>query len=88
MSSQYIGYSFTLVRLSILILQGELSTSSPCPQCGKIRDSERKMKQIIMSVMERVSHEEKINDKVGTKIENKIKLTYSAFRLKREIPMN
>ena len=46
------------------------------------------MKQIIMSVMERVSHEEKINDKVGTKIENKIKLTYSVFRLKREIPMN
>ena len=41
-----------------------------------------------MSVMERVSHQEKINDKVRTMIEIEIKLTYSVSRQKRKIPMN
>lgn len=64
---------------------GELSTSS-CPQCGKMRDNERKMKEILMSVMERVSHQEKINDKAKEKNSHELNLlTTKLQRLEKSL---
>jgi len=62
---------------------GELPTSceqpsEPCCKCGcqcaNIRNDERKMKEVILSVMERLSIQEKINDKAKQKSSHEMSL--------------
>ena len=60
----------------MLIFQGELPASSdllsdPCCKCGchcaKIMEKEKKMKEVIMSVMEKVSSDQNMKDKAREK---------------------